>query len=59
MEVQRERRQRQLHRQKQMELIAPRLEILQNLPFFIPFETRVQIFREFIERDKVCAILIR
>jgi hypothetical protein len=28
--------------------IAPRLEILRNMPFFIPFATRVQIFRQFI-----------
>lgn len=31
--------------------IAPRLEILQTLPFFIPFNTRVKIFREFIKVD--------
>lgn len=41
---------RELHRQKQMELVVW-LEILQNLPCFIPFETREQIFREFIERE--------
>ncbi|KAJ5929078.1 hypothetical protein N7454_006926 [Penicillium verhagenii] len=32
--------------------IAPRLEILRNMPFFIPFTTRVQIFREFIYHDQ-------
>lgn len=32
--------------------IAPRLEILRNMPFFIPFATRVQIFREFIYHDQ-------
>lgn len=32
--------------------IAPRLEILRNMPFFIPFATRVQIFRQFIFRDQ-------
>jgi ubiquitin-protein ligase E3 C len=32
--------------------IAPRLEILRNMPFFIPFATRVQIFREFIHHDQ-------
>ena len=37
---------------RHMEAVAPRHEILQNLPFFIPFETRVQIFREFILRDQ-------
>ncbi|KAK5412445.1 ubiquitin-protein ligase (E3) [Exophiala xenobiotica] len=47
-------RQRQHARKKrQLESLAPRLEILRNLPFFIPFETRVQIFREFIHQDQV------
>lgn len=32
--------------------VAPRLEILRNMPFFIPFTTRVQIFREFIRHDQ-------
>jgi ubiquitin-protein ligase E3 C len=48
--------QRKLARQRQLQAVAPRLEILQNMPFFIPFETRVQIFREFIALDKVCLI---
>lgn len=32
--------------------MAPRLEILQNLPFFIPFETRVEVFRQFVHHDQ-------
>lgn len=32
--------------------IAPRLDILENVPFFIPFETRVAIFRECISVDR-------
>ena len=44
--------QKRSRRMRQMEAVAPRHEILQNLPFFIPFETRVQIFREFILRDQ-------
>jgi ubiquitin-protein ligase E3 C len=44
--------QKRVRRMRQMEAVAPRHEILQNLPFFIPFETRVQIFREFILRDQ-------
>ncbi|KEF57706.1 uncharacterized protein A1O9_05624 [Exophiala aquamarina CBS 119918] len=48
-----ERQRLQARRKRQIESIAPRLEILRNLPFFIPFETRVQIFREFIFRDQV------
>ncbi|KAL4945714.1 hypothetical protein BDV06DRAFT_184300 [Aspergillus oleicola] len=47
------RRQQQSARRKQLEAVAPRLEILKNMPFFIPFHTRVQIFREFIYRDQM------
>ncbi|OJD11248.1 hypothetical protein AJ78_07946 [Emergomyces pasteurianus Ep9510] len=47
------RRQQQVARRKELEAVAPRLEILRNIPFFIPFATRVQIFREFILRDQV------
>ncbi|KAI1914999.1 ubiquitin-protein ligase (E3) [Ophidiomyces ophidiicola] len=46
-------RQHQAARRKELEAVAPRLEILRNMPFFIPFYTRVQIFREFIYRDQV------
>ncbi|PYH79907.1 hypothetical protein BO82DRAFT_121139 [Aspergillus uvarum CBS 121591] len=46
-------RQQQAARRKQLEAVAPRLEILRNMPFFIPFATRVQVFREFIYRDQV------
>jgi ubiquitin-protein ligase E3 C len=47
------RRQEQAKRKRQLELLAPRLEILRNLPFFIPFETRVQIFRQFVYQDQM------
>lgn len=47
------RHQQQAVRRKQLEALAPRLEILRNMPFFIPFATRVQIFREFIYRDQM------
>ncbi|KAK6539120.1 hypothetical protein TWF694_010654 [Orbilia ellipsospora] len=33
--------------------ITPRLEILQNLPFLIPFRTRVTIFRDFVKLDQL------
>ena len=46
------RQQRKSARQKQLEAITPRLEILQNMPFFIPFVTRVEIFHQFINEDK-------
>lgn len=47
-----ENQQRLLSRKRYMQAVAPRSEILQNMPFFIPFTTRVQIFREFVRRDK-------
>ena len=31
--------------------LTPRLEILENMPFFILFPTRVKIFRKFVEHD--------
>lgn len=46
------RAQRKQHRNNYLAAITPRLEILQNLPFFIPFATRVQIFREFVLTDQ-------
>ena len=45
-------RQQQAARRRQIESVAPRLEILRNLPFFIPFTTRVQILRELVYRDQ-------
>lgn len=47
------RRQERTMRRRMLESIAPRLEILRNLPFFVPFDTRVQIFREFVHRDQL------
>ncbi|KAI9811235.1 MAG: hypothetical protein M1827_005567 [Pycnora praestabilis] len=46
------RQQRKASRKKYLEAVTPRLEILQNMPFFIPFSTRVQIFREFVTLDQ-------
>ncbi|KXX75514.1 putative E3 ubiquitin-protein ligase HUL5 [Madurella mycetomatis] len=31
---------------------APKLEVLRNMPFVIPFDMRVQIFRQFVHLDK-------
>ncbi|KAL9062713.1 MAG: hypothetical protein Q9157_008694 [Trypethelium eluteriae] len=45
--------QRKLSRQRYLQAVAPRLEILQNMPFLIPFTTRVQIFREFVHLDQI------
>lgn len=36
---------------RQMAFISPRLGVLNNIPFAIPFDVRVQIFREFIAND--------
>ncbi|ANB13578.1 ubiquitin-ubiquitin ligase HUL5 [Sugiyamaella lignohabitans] len=33
--------------------IAPRLEILKQVPFFMPFDLRVHVFQAFIELDRV------
>jgi ubiquitin-protein ligase E3 C len=44
--------QKKASRKRYMQAVAPRLEILQNMPFFIPFNTRVQIFREFVHLDQ-------
>lgn len=46
-----QRQQRKASRRRYLQAVAPRLEILQNMPFFIPFATRVQIFREFVHLD--------
>lgn len=48
-----ERDQRKLSRKRYLQVVAPRLEILQNMPFLIPFETRVEVFREFVRLDQV------
>lgn len=37
----------------QLAQISPRLGILNHIPFTIPFETRVRIFREFVYNDMV------
>jgi ubiquitin-protein ligase E3 C len=48
-----QREQRKASRRRYLQAVAPRLEILQNMPFMIPFTTRVQIFREFVTLDMV------
>lgn len=35
--------------------LSPRLGVLNNIPFAIPFEARVKIFRSFIKNDKYTA----
>ena len=45
-------KQQQMARKRDLDLITPRLEIMQNMPFFIPFATRVQIFRQFVRNEQ-------
>lgn len=45
-------KQQKAARKKTLASIAPRLEILQNMPYAIPFATRVQIFRQFVYQDQ-------
>ena len=45
--------QRQAIKRKFLESVTPRLRILENMPFFIPFHTRVQIFRSFVTNDQM------
>lgn len=44
--------QKKAARERMLAAAGPRLEILRNMPFVVPFETRVQIFRQFILLDK-------
>lgn len=45
-------KQRKVQRERMLASVGPRLEVLRNIPFVIPFKTRVQIFRQFIYLDK-------
>lgn len=51
-----QRDQRRASRKRYLQVVAPRLEILQNMPFLIPFETRVEVFREFVRLDQVSLV---
>ena len=46
------RQQQRESKRRQLQTVTPRLEILQNMPFFIPFATRVEIFRQFVHTDQ-------
>ncbi|RUS24864.1 hypothetical protein BC938DRAFT_472980 [Jimgerdemannia flammicorona] len=39
-------------RRRHMSVASPRLAVLNQIPFVIPFEDRVQIFREFVANDR-------
>lgn len=44
--------QRRAQRERRLAEMGPKLEILKNMPFVVPFETRVTIFRHFIGLDR-------
>ncbi|WVQ83300.1 hypothetical protein IAT38_005439 [Cryptococcus sp. DSM 104549] len=43
---------RQRYTKRQMAYISPRLGLLNNLPMTVPFQTRLNVFRMFIEADQ-------
>ncbi|KAK2590858.1 ubiquitin-protein ligase (E3) [Conoideocrella luteorostrata] len=40
-------------RERRLAQMGPKLGILKHMPFVVPFETRVQIFRQFIHLDRI------
>jgi ubiquitin-protein ligase E3 C len=38
---------------RELAYLSPRLGILNNIPFAIPFESRVSIFRSFVRNDQI------
>ncbi|KAI1799328.1 hypothetical protein F4811DRAFT_111877 [Daldinia bambusicola] len=51
-QIEKRRRLRRVQREQLLAQVGPKLEILRNMPFVIPFEVRVQIFRQFVYLDK-------
>lgn len=45
--------QMRLQRERRLAELGPKLEILKHMPFVVPFETRVMIFRQFIQLDRM------
>ena len=37
--------------QRKRDFMTPRLKVLNNIPFVIPFDVRVEIFRQFVRND--------
>ncbi|KAG6039535.1 hypothetical protein E4U41_002463 [Claviceps citrina] len=46
-------RQLRAQRERRLAEMGPKLELLKHMPFVVPFETRVQIFRQFINLDRI------
>ncbi|KAL6865791.1 ubiquitin-protein ligase (E3) [Amphichorda felina] len=44
--------QKRAQRERRLAEMGPKLEILKHMPFVVPFETRVNIFRQFIALDR-------
>lgn len=40
-------------RDRRLAELGPKLEVLKHMPFVVPFETRVTIFRQFIHLDRI------
>ncbi|KAK0382734.1 hypothetical protein NLU13_9830 [Sarocladium strictum] len=40
------------HKERRLAEMGPKLEVLKHMPFVVPFETRVKIFRKFIQMDR-------
>lgn len=51
-QIERQRRLRRVQREQILAQVGPKLEILRHMPFAIPFEVRVLIFRQFVHLDK-------
>lgn len=47
------RQRKKAFRDRALAQVGPKLEILRNMPFIIPFEVRVKIFRQLVTLDKV------
>lgn len=52
-QIERQRQLQRIHREQLLSQVGPKLEILRNMPFTIPFHIRVQIFRQFVNLDKM------
>lgn len=46
------RQQKKVNRERALAQVTPKLEILRNMPFVIPFEIRVLIFRQLVQLDQ-------
>lgn len=44
-------KQKRLQRERRLAELGPKLAVLKHMPFAVPFDTRVKIFRQFIELD--------